>query len=244
MSPAAVCFGTALVKGETALSLAMQQHAAATAVSSTAGGGPSADGGCLELLTEKTAEKLGWNALLLHAAQYGDDSKLQSWIGTSQQQRQRQASKAAAVGETDLGSSAASTAIDLDYTDASGRSALMLAARGGHTHCVVRLLEAGVNVRLRDRDGCSALVAAIRSGHKDIAELIAKWAEETQPAAWMSSALPAAHTKRTVEAEQAGGGSSSEMENCTRFLLRLGMKLSQQLEQLQQQRAHGNGSVT
>jgi len=145
----------------------------------------------------------------------------------------------------DSNTSAVLSAIDLDYTDAQGRSALMLAARGGHTQCVIRLLEAGVNVRLRDRDGCSALVAAIRSGHKDIAELIAKWAEEVQiqPVAVLAAQAGGAHTKRAVEMDgQAGSG--SEMENCTRFLLRLGMKLSRQLEQLEHERSNNNGSVT
>ena len=228
-------------KGETALSLAMQQHAASPAATALPGGGAAADGGCLELLTEKTAEKLGWNALLLHAAQYGDDVKLQSWINGSQQQQRRRGSR---VAEEEDSSSASSTAIDLDYTDVQGRSALMLAARGGHTQCVVRLLEAGVNVRLRDRDGCSALVAAVRSGHKDIAELIAKWAEEVQPVASLSAGAPSVpsgnYIKRLTDSDgQVGSG--SEMENCTRFLLRLGMKLSQQLTQ---QQSNSNGSVT
>ena len=231
-------------KGETALSLAMQQHAAAaTAASSGAVGGEGAS--CLELLTEKTAERFGWNALLLHAAQYGDDAKLQSWIGTSQRQQSQQRGGQAEGAEADGGTavSAAAAAIDLDYTDAQGRSALMLAARGGHTQCVARLLEAGVNVRLRDRDGCSALVAAIRGGHKDIAEVIARWAEEAQPATAKSFTAGAAggYGKRVGDGDGQAGG-ASEMENCTRFLLRLGMKLSQQLTQ--QQKIDSNGSTT
>ena len=231
-------------KGETALSLAMQQHAAGTAASSGAAGGDAAI--CLELLTEKTAERLGWNALLLHAAQYGDDAKLQSWIGASQRQHsQQQRGGQAEAAEADGGTALSAAVIDLNYTDAQGRSALMLAARGGHTQCVARLLEAGVNVRLRDRDGCSALVAAIRSGHKDIAELIAKWAEEAQPAAANSATVGLAGAaggrgKRVGDNDGQAGG-ASEMENCTRFLLRLGMKLSQQLSQ---QKLDSNGSVT
>ena len=184
-------------KGESALSIAMH----------------FGDGGCLSLLTAKTAERLGWNALLLHSAQYGDEAKMRQWIERS------------AAGDAD---------IDLDYTDAAGRSALMLAARGGHAGCVALLLQAGASVRLLDRDDCSALVIAIRNGFKDIAEMIARWGDETgeQHAPGRQRDTRA----RRQAADVAADGGGSEMENCTRFLLRLGMRLSAQLEAEQAQR--------
>ena len=189
------------VKGESALSLCMQYG----------------DGGCLALLTEKTAEKLGWNALLLHAAQYGDEKKVRQWIEQSQR--------------------AGNAEVDLDYADAQGRTALMMAAKGGHAGCVAMLLEAGVNVRVLDREGCSALVVAIRSGYKDIAERIARWSEERRGggAGWggggraMGGGTPRGWSRSAKTADD-GVDSGREVENCTRFLLRLGMRLSAQLD--------------
>ena len=187
------------VKGESGLSLAMQYG----------------DGGCLALLTEKTAEKLGWNALLLHAAQYGDEKKMRQWIEQSQRQ--------------------GNVEVDLDYADAQGRTALMMAAKGGHVGCVSLLLDAGVNVRLLDREGCSALVVAIRSGYKDIAERIARWTEERGGGAggggtgMGGSSLSASRGWGRTRKGDDGLDSRSEMENATRFLLRLGMRLSAHL---------------
>ena len=191
-------------KGESALSLATQYG----------------DGGCLALLTEKTAEKLGWNALLLHAAQYGDEHKVRHWIGQSRAQD--------------------GSEVDLDYADALGRTALMMAARGGHGGCVRLLLAAGVNVRLVDREGCSALVVAIRSGFKDIAEKIARWADEQ--GAGTGSGTAGRGEWRGRKGEPAVD-SRSEMENCTRFLLRLGMRLSTQLDHIHAQRTSPHSTL-
>ena len=181
------------IKGESALSLATQYG----------------DGGCLALLTEKTAEKLGWNALLLHAAQYGDEQKVRHWIQQSRTQPDSE--------------------VDLDYADAQGRTALMMAAKGGHAACVRLLLAANVNVRLVDREGCSALVVAIRSGYKDIAEKIARWSEERGAVTGVGSAGRGEWSSRKGEPLVDSLG---EMQNCTRFLLRLGMRLSAQLDHL------------
>jgi acyl-CoA-binding protein len=59
----------------------------------------------------------------------------------------------------------ATDAINVNYADVSGQSALHLAADSGATDCVAALLQAGANVNAVDTDGISVLQAAVIAGH-------------------------------------------------------------------------------
>ncbi len=56
-------------------------------------------------------------------------------------------------------------ATDIDQPDASGRTALMIAAERNHSRYVRTLLEAGAALTLEDRNGLSAAHYAARGGH-------------------------------------------------------------------------------
>lgn len=74
--------------------------------------------------------------------------------------------KAAATGDLDLlVRSLESTAANIDALDAHGRTALMLAARQGHTLAVRALLDAGADTEPADCDELDALAAAQSLGH-------------------------------------------------------------------------------
>lgn len=64
----------------------------------------------------------------------------------------------------------------LDQTDPAGRTALMLAAAGGHAECVKAVLPAGNENRARvlrpDRKGRNALMLAAAGGHADALEAL------------------------------------------------------------------------
>jgi len=57
-----------------------------------------------------------------------------------------------------------SKAIELDAKDADGRTALMLAAEGGHEECVEQLCARGATIDATDESGCTALMYASESG--------------------------------------------------------------------------------
>ncbi|KNC54656.1 ankyrin repeat domain-containing protein [Thecamonas trahens ATCC 50062] len=60
----------------------------------------------------------------------------------------------------------------LDRKDASGMTALMIAARRGHIEVVHTLLQAGASVNTTGPDGRSALHMAVESGHPAVIELL------------------------------------------------------------------------
>lgn len=63
-------------------------------------------------------------------------------------------------------------AVDVNYADESGQTALHLAADKGSVECTRVLLEAGASVMAADRDGISVLQAAVIAGHVDASRLL------------------------------------------------------------------------
>ena len=61
---------------------------------------------------------------------------------------------------------------DPDATDASGRSALAMAASCGHESVARLLLEAGANKDLATLGGVTALIAAFQNGHLEVVRLL------------------------------------------------------------------------
>jgi ankyrin repeat protein len=112
---------------------------------------------CLQLLMARSAREMGSGALLLQAAQHGELTQLEEYLTNG-------------VPESD----GQLQAIDVNFTDKAGRSALMLAAKSNHLSCVKFLLQHGALLNLRDKDGLTALTLAIRSHSKDTAELLAE----------------------------------------------------------------------
>jgi len=62
--------------------------------------------------------------------------------------------------------------VDIEARNNEGRTALMLASRGGHTYVVKLLIEAGANVNVQDNEGSTALMLADQYGHTRVAELL------------------------------------------------------------------------
>lgn len=58
---------------------------------------------------------------------------------------------------------------NVNARDNAGVTALMLAARNGHTALLRRLLDRGATVEARTRDGWTALTYAAWTGHPDVA---------------------------------------------------------------------------
>ena len=112
---------------------------------------------CLALLMDRSAREMGSAALLLQAAQHGDEAKLSQYLS-----------------EGVLDASGTLEKVDVNFSDKTGRSALMLAAKSNHVACVKLLLQQGALLNLRDKDGLTALTLAIRSGSRECAELLAE----------------------------------------------------------------------
>lgn len=93
---------------------------------------------------EKSARRLGLNELMQCAAK-GDASRLAELIAYKQ---------------------------PLDDTDVDGATALMYAARNGHTDCVKILLEAGASTDVATDKSSTALSIAEKFGHAHVATLI------------------------------------------------------------------------
>lgn len=64
------------------------------------------------------------------------------------------------------------SAAQLNSTDRAGRTALMLAAAGGHVEAVQRLVNAGANTELKDANGQTAAQTAKRLGLKSIENIL------------------------------------------------------------------------
>ena len=71
------------------------------------------------------------------------------------------------VGQELLGAGA-----DVDTRDWDGWTALMLAARNGHTEIARTLIEAGADVDTQDRNGQTAMMLAAWYGHTEIARAL------------------------------------------------------------------------
>jgi acyl-CoA-binding protein len=62
--------------------------------------------------------------------------------------------------------------LNVNHADASGQTALHLAADAGELSCVQALVKAGANVHAADRDGISVLQAAVIAGHADTVQYL------------------------------------------------------------------------
>ncbi|CAE7027929.1 ANKRD50 [Symbiodinium sp. KB8] len=62
--------------------------------------------------------------------------------------------------------------VDPDLTNKDGRTALMMASRGGHVDIVCLLLEAGASKDVKDIDWHTALMASSTTGHAEIVRLL------------------------------------------------------------------------
>jgi len=147
---------------------------------------------CLQLLLAHMARELGPGALLLHAAHHNETQKLEEYLinGVRVNKKARTGGGTIVVEEVVSERDGTSTnagngngvdsqdieyeRIDVNFTDKSGRSALMLAAKSNHVLCVKLLLQHGALLNLRDKDGTTALTMAIRCGARESAELLAE----------------------------------------------------------------------
>jgi ankyrin repeat protein len=59
---------------------------------------------------------------------------------------------------------------DVNVVDYDQRTGLMLAAAGGHTAAVRKLIESGAHVNHQDKLGSSALLEAVKAGHDAVIE--------------------------------------------------------------------------
>ena len=79
--------------------------------------------------------------------------------------------------------------VDINQTDARGRTALLLAVIGGHTDVVNVLLDAGADVRVTDNSGQTAQDLASRTQNDDIGRLIANFIKKSDPEAAFEDAF-------------------------------------------------------
>lgn len=86
----------------------------------------------------------------------------------TQQQAATYLLEASRAGRTDLVAALLNTGTPIDATDASGHSALILAAYNGHLDTVDLLLRAGADPNIGDRRGNTALMGAIFKGEETI----------------------------------------------------------------------------
>lgn len=84
-------------------------------------------------------------------------------------------------------------AVDMDFQDARGCSALMLAAWNGHFEIVKELLVRGVRIDSRDQDAWTALTFAARFGRLDIAHLLLERGAQRDPASVSNDRTPLMH---------------------------------------------------
>ncbi|MOA51189.1 Ankyrin repeats (3 copies) [compost metagenome] len=63
--------------------------------------------------------------------------------------------------------------VDIEATNAEGRTALMLAAHGGHTAVVHALSAAGADIDVRDARNWSALMIAAQAGQVPVVQALA-----------------------------------------------------------------------
>lgn len=103
--------------------------------------------------------------------------------------------------------------IDVNVSDANGRTALMLAAKNGSLACVQYLLSMKARPDLQDKDGATALLYAIKNRNTAAAELLFKVQNE---------------------AGRPAESSAEEFRAATRFLVRLGTRLQEALDQQRQ----------
>lgn len=110
-----------------------------------------------------------------------------------------------------------STSANLDAVDAQGRTALIIAARGGHEGVIRELLAAGADCEPVDSDGHTAATVAADAGHDAAARLITS--EVTRRAALRDAVLSRAggssSTAGSIAAllAKAGGSSSGPAES-------------------------------
>mmetsp|Transcript_7974 Transcript_7974/g.19369 ORF Transcript_7974/g.19369 Transcript_7974/m.19369 type:complete len:96 (-) Transcript_7974:285-572(-) len=62
--------------------------------------------------------------------------------------------------------------LDVNYANAQGSTALLVASRLCHAECMYFLLEAGANVNHNDDTGTEALMRVISYGHAECASLL------------------------------------------------------------------------
>jgi serine/threonine-protein phosphatase 6 regulatory ankyrin repeat subunit B len=97
-----------------------------------------------------------------------------------------------------------------------GKTALMLAARGGHIAVVRELLDRGAAIEARDRDGGNALMTAAGAGHDEIVRLLlARGADPNARTAYGFTPLMA-----------AASGSRTGWPACAETLLRGGARVN------------------
>ena len=61
---------------------------------------------------------------------------------------------------------------DANAKDNDSDTALMSAARNGHTECARLLIDAGADANAKDEDGETALSLAMKEGHAEIADML------------------------------------------------------------------------
>lgn len=124
---------------------------------------------------EQTRDNLGQTALM-QAASAGrvDVVKMMCDLHSINSSRDLQIRAADFSGELDWENIRVDCGIQM--RDLQGETALMKAAKAGHTDTVLALLDAaiGLNKQVRDESGRSALMHAVESGHADMLVSIAK----------------------------------------------------------------------
>ena len=77
-------------------------------------------------------------------------------------------------GDADIVRDLLSRGIDPDARDGNGHTALMLAARAGHTAVTQLLIDHDADLNVTAKFGLSALMLAVIAGHKEIARALAR----------------------------------------------------------------------
>ena len=136
--------------------------------------------------------------------------------------------KAAHSGDAALVSHALEcTQAALDAPDSEGRTALIIAAGGGHLKVVKALAEAGAELAAVDQSGRTASQIASANGHHDVAEYLAQ-TEASRSALWAavigSSSGMGSETcvsgGRSAGMSVASGGASGKESDIMANLLR------------------------
>ncbi len=92
---------------------------------------------------------------------------------------------------------------DVNATDDDGETALIAAARGGHTEAAQILLDAGADVNATDIQEQTALITAAQWGHTETVQalLVAGAEVEKEPGEYSLSALMTAAFEGHIEVE-------------------------------------------